>query len=59
MTFSHSVVRRSLEAAGHALSNSDKPGHGDDGDDVQVNPIALLVIALTFIVFAVLLFTVC
>lgn len=58
MTFTHSFVRRTVEAAGHALSKPAEPGHDGDGEERQINPIALLVIALTFLLFAFLMFTV-
>lgn len=56
MTFSHIFVRRGLEAGINAVS---KPHHGD-GDDQEkpINPIALLVITLTLIFFAFVLFAV-
>ena len=56
MALSHTVVRRSIEVANNALS---KPTHGDgDDEEKPVNPVALLVIVLTMLAFAVILFAV-
>ena len=56
MTITHHFVRRSFDAASEALA---KPGPADGDDETRrINVVALLVISLTFIFFAVVLIAV-
>jgi hypothetical protein len=53
MAITHDIMRRGLEAASESFTKP-KPDDGN-GKEKPINPVALLIIALTFIFFAIVL----